>query len=100
MFKLATLFFAVVLISLVQAQSPPTPLPWPKYWNATIQVTMSDIVIGAEANVYYDSTQGYQRVDFTQCAVAGGAVNNEPCTMVFSSVPDNFGVRFSIISTC
>ena len=79
-----------VTVSLCQV---PVALPWPAAWNATVYVTMSDIVVGAPADVYYDSSELMQVVEFSQCAVAGGTVLNTPCTMIQSSQPDNFGVR-------
>jgi hypothetical protein len=84
------LVFALFL-SVVFAQNP-TPIAWPNAWNASILVTVNDIVVGAPAMVYYDNSQNYQRVDFSQCAIAGGPVNNDPCTLIFSSNIGNFGV--------
>jgi hypothetical protein len=90
----ATIVLLVCIIGAVFCQgSGPSALPWPEAWNATVLVTLSDLVIGAPAQVYYDYTQFMQITEFSQCAVVGGAVlPNEPCTLVQSSQPNNHGV--------
>eukprot|EP00339_Tiarina_fusa_P024499 CAMPEP_0117034864 /NCGR_PEP_ID=MMETSP0472-20121206/24793_1 /TAXON_ID=693140 ORGANISM="Tiarina fusus, Strain LIS" /NCGR_SAMPLE_ID=MMETSP0472 /ASSEMBLY_ACC=CAM_ASM_000603 /LENGTH=154 /DNA_ID=CAMNT_0004744157 /DNA_START=123 /DNA_END=587 /DNA_ORIENTATION=- len=61
---------------------------------------MSDTVIGAPATTYYDSTRLMQATFFSQCAIAGGIVNNEPCVQVQSSVSGNFGIWTITGDTC
>eukprot|EP00324_Dicrateria_rotunda_P006703 CAMPEP_0206156018 /NCGR_PEP_ID=MMETSP1474-20131121/2618_1 /ASSEMBLY_ACC=CAM_ASM_001110 /TAXON_ID=97495 /ORGANISM="Imantonia sp., Strain RCC918" /LENGTH=191 /DNA_ID=CAMNT_0053554907 /DNA_START=20 /DNA_END=595 /DNA_ORIENTATION=+ len=90
--KLINLAIALTFITACYCQANPTGIAWPKAWNATITVTMGDVVIGAPATSYYDSTVSMQATFFTQCATAGGIVNLEPCVQVQSSVEGNFGI--------
>merc|ERR1719191_163099 len=41
-----------------------------------------------------------QATFFSQCAIAGGTVNNEPCIQVQSSVSSNFGIWTIIGDSC
>ena len=88
----ALILLLVALIHFSVAQTP-TPKAWPTAWNATVTITLSDIIIGAPADVYYDANRQMQVVYFSQCAMAGGVVNYQPCVNVQSSQPDNHGVR-------
>lgn len=91
MMKVATCCLVLVFVVSSFAQSVPAK-PWPNAWNATVFITMSDIVIGAPAQTFYDNSRQMQATFFSQCAIAGGTVNNEPCIQVQSSVSSNFGV--------
>ena len=101
-FAFAVYFFLVMLrlfviaLCLVScyAQSNPPAKSWPSAWNATVSITMGDIVVGAPANTFYDASRQMQATFFSQCGIAGGLLNNEPCIQVQSSVSDNFGVGF------
>merc|ERR1712137_28872 len=86
------LFVIALCLTSCLAQSNPPAKSWPSAWNATVSITMGDIVVGAPANTYYDASRQMQATFFTQCGIAGGIVNNEPCTQVQSSVEGNFGI--------
>lgn len=89
--KTATFCVVFTLVICCFGQSVPAK-PWPSAWNATVFITMNDLVIGAPAQTFYDSSRQMQATFFSQCAIAGGTVNTEPCIQVQSSVSSNFGV--------
>ena len=83
------LFFLLgVTLCVAQRQHA---LAWPPAWNATITVSMGE-VMNATGSVFYDAGRQIQVVYFEKCAVNGGIVNNLPCIHVESSIPDNYGV--------
>eukprot|EP01094_Clydonella_sp_ATCC50884_P025451 TRINITY_DN668_c0_g1_i1.p2 TRINITY_DN668_c0_g1~~TRINITY_DN668_c0_g1_i1.p2 ORF type:complete len:231 (+),score=75.10 TRINITY_DN668_c0_g1_i1:35-694(+) len=74
------------------ASASATLPPWPSEWNATLQVTLGDLVAGTRAFTTYSAPRSMQITRFDQCANAAGPVLYEPCDLVLSSHPDNFGI--------